>query len=507
MTLRANGWVLFMGLVGWGGIGCGGGSGVPAATPERESGQSGLMNDTFAGKNKCNPKNAERPFVVEWDATDMSSFEAFATNDVVIVRYEGCELRVLDHCRDDSVRGKLGAYRPVEWTTGQLETVDISNEGELYAKLPLGAASLGGRVQGGEKFHMEYYVAGTRNASRTDVYRAELDQLSGCKGATHWVYGYNLGAFALGSVKDTSVEVGGSLYGFGAGANKKSHRAADKKGGDLGVCKSDVAAEVSGCKSPVRLILREVQTGADPSAEAAKAPDTNESLNAAGQIAAKLEMSEEARAHFTAATEKWNAGDGKGCLKELDAHDKLDPKNKSTDAKGGLGNIRAMCLMQSGQCDAGKKMMRKVQESMAQKDTDPAQIDHAVEGIAANYCQGANMSQRDQLLKALHTLAYSSYKKVDLATCKSSYDTATRLKSVVKPRDENDSEVVNAARMLSVHGPQCFERAGDCATAYKLSVVENPITGEEKLDAETRNKLRLEQFESLHRSCKGKVKP
>jgi len=489
-------------------LSCGGGTGVPATTPERESGQSGLMNDTFAGKNKCNPKSADRPFVVEWDATDMSSFEAFASNDVVVVQYEGCELRVLDHCRDDSIRGKLGAYRAVDWTTGQLETVEISNEGELYAKLPLGAASLGGRVQGGEKFHMEYYVSGTRNASRTDVYQADLEKLAGCKGATHWVYGYNLGAFALGSVKDKSAEVGGSFYGFGAGANTKSHRAADKKGGDLGVCKSDVAAEVSGCKSPIRLILREIQTGADPSAAAAKASDTDASLNAAGQIAAGLEMSDQARAHFTSAQEKWTAGDGKGCLKELDAHDKLDPKHKSTEPKtgAGLANIRSMCLMQSGQCDAGKQLQRKFQEAFATNDTDPAQIDNAVGGIAANYCQGANMSQRDQLLKAVHTLAYSSYKKVDLATCKSSYDTVKKLVPVVKPRDENDSEVVNAGRLVTVYGPQCFERAGDCATAYKLHVAENPISGEEKLDAPTKNKLRLEQFESMHKGCKGKVK-
>jgi hypothetical protein len=464
------------------------------------------MDETFAGKNKCNPKNAERPFVVEWDATDMSSFEAFATNDVVVVKYEGCELRVLDHCRDDSVRGKLGAYRAVDWTTGQLETVDIATEGELYAKLPLGAASLGGRVQGGEKFHMEYYVAGTRNSSRSDLYEADFEGLSGCKGATHFVYGYNLGAFALGSVKETQAEAGGSLYGFGAGANTKNRRAADKKGGDLGVCKSDVAAEVSGCKSPIRLILREIQKGADPERAAQKAPDTDQSLNAAGQIAVKLEMSDQARAHLTSALEKSNAGDGKGCLKDLDAHDQLDPKHKSTDPKGGLNFTRPICLMQAGQCDAGKQQLRKVQEAMAQPDTTPQSIDTAVDGFAARYCQGANMSQRDQYLKALHTLANAGFRKVDVATCKSSYDTMVRLKNVVKPRNDEDHEVINAPRLLLAHAPRCFEKAGDCEQAYKVFVAEFPKEGEEKLDADTKKKVRQMQFESSVSSCKGKVK-
>lgn len=487
--------------------GCGGGAGVPATTGERESGQSGLMNDTYAGKNKCNPQNAERPFVVEWDATDMSSFEAFASNDVVVVRYEGCELRVLDHCRNDSVKGSIGAYRPVDWTTGQLETVDISNEGELYAKLPLGAASLSGRVQGGEKFHMEYYVAGTRSSSRPDVYRADLEKLSGCKGATHFVYGYNLGAFALGSAKQTEIEAGGSLYGFGAGGNTKSKRSADKKGGDLGVCKSEVAAEVSGCKSPIRLILREIQAGADPEREAQKAPDTDASLNAAGVVATKLEMSDQARAHLTSATEKQTAGDGKGCLKELDAHDQLDPKHKSTDPKGGLGYTRSMCLMQAGQCDAGRQLARKVAEVVSMPNTSPQTMDQTVDGLAATYCQGANMSQRDQYLKALNTLANAGTRTVDAATCKSSYDTMVRLRNVVKPRDQDDFEVINASRLMLAHAPACFAQAGDCNTAYKVFVAEFPKDGEEKMDADTKKRIRHKQFEMTSAKCRGKVQP
>src|SRR5262245_43570746 len=84
------------------GAACGGAPTVPGVTPSRESGQSSLMGETFAGKNKCNAANHERPFIIEWDATDMSSFEARAANDVVVVKYVGCDLKVLDSCVDDS---------------------------------------------------------------------------------------------------------------------------------------------------------------------------------------------------------------------------------------------------------------------------------------------------------------------------------------------------------------------------------------------------------------------
>lgn len=79
--------------------GCGGGG---AGSP----GPAGKLADkTFAGQNRCNPKNAERPFIIEWDQTDQSTFQAITANDVVFVKYEGCNLKVLDGCRDDSVKG------------------------------------------------------------------------------------------------------------------------------------------------------------------------------------------------------------------------------------------------------------------------------------------------------------------------------------------------------------------------------------------------------------------
>ena len=57
----------------------------------------------------------------------MSSFQARTATDVVFVKYEGCNLTVIDSCSDDSVRGALGSYKPVDWTGGAVEKVDIGN--------------------------------------------------------------------------------------------------------------------------------------------------------------------------------------------------------------------------------------------------------------------------------------------------------------------------------------------------------------------------------------------
>ncbi len=487
------------------GAACGGG--MPGARGSRESGQSKLMDSTFAGSNKCNARSHDRPFIIEWDATDMSSFESHASNDIVFVRYEGCEMKVLDQCRNDSVRGSLGAYKAVDWTSGSLEKLAIATEDELVAKLPLGVASLGGRVHGGEKFQMEYYVAGTRNATRDAVYLKELAELPGCKGATHFVYGYNLGAFALGSVSELNASVEGSLYGFGAGTSHSSSQKADKKGGDLGTCKSDTAREIEGCKVPIRLTLREISPGDNPDATAAKAPETDDSLNLAGKVEQKIEMGDDARAHYEAASEKMRAKDGKGCLAELDAHDKLDAKHMSSDPKSGIfGLMRGQCLMLAGKCDAGKTAFRKAWTAGPGANDEPERVDQVTEAMAATNCQGGSMSPRDQLLQALKQLTDGgTIGKKDKALCASAWATVKKLGPQVKPKDDSDTQVIWGVKNAYSTAALCLTRAGDCDgafAAYKEGYPPDLMANLNKGDAKVKEQVLRGAFESSNQKCK-----
>lgn len=471
----------------------------------RESGQSNLMADSFAGKNACNPENHLRPFIIEWDATDMSSFEQHAANDIVFVQYEGCSLRVLDECRNESIRGEQGAYKPAEWTSGSLETLDVNNSAELYAKLPLGQATLGGRVEGGEKFHMEYYVAGTKTASRDAVYRSDLEGKYGCEKATHFVYGYNLGAFALGSSKNLTASAGGSAFGFGAGGSETRASSAEKKGGKLSVCDSESAKEVEGCKAPIRLTLRDIRPGENPEKTAMAAPDTPESLTAAAMVNSKIEMSEEAKSRVEAAQRKIAAKDGAGCLKELDAYDKLTPKSKSTDPKVPYAMYRAQCLMMSGKCDAGKTLTRKYFEQTGQMLGE--QIDRSAEALGSMYCQG-KMSDRDTLLKALMELQKGAYQgDIGTKACSDAYVTVTKLRDKVKPKDEEDTQITSAKTHGHHTAAACFGRAGDCKAALKV-YTEGELQqtwAKDIKDVAMRDNLIKSNFESSVQKCKGKI--
>ena len=474
----------------------------------RDSGQSRLMDESFAAQNACNPDDHTRPFIIEWDATDMSSFESFAANDIVIVKYEGCKLRVLDECRNDSIRGSQGAYKPPEWTSGQLESLDIHNEGELYAKLPLGSATLGGRVAGGERFHMEYFVAGTVYATRDAVYRGDLESNPGCDSATHFVYGYNLGAFALGSYNETDIEAGVSVYGFGGGGSRSTGRSAEKKGGDLAVCRSDSMTEVLGCKAPIRLNLREIRDGESPEVQAMAKPDDAASLTAAAAVDAKVEMTAEARAHLDAAMAKIASGDGKGCLAELDAHDKLDPNHKSTDPKNAsFATYRAQCIMMSGKCDAGKALMAKAAEAAPNPASTPESNERWVEVTAMQFCQGDSMSERDQLLKVNYELSQAAASgKPEVKYCEERLAKAKKLMPKVKPRDDDDHMMVSMDYSIFNYAPGCFVRAGDCDKAFKAYRDTVPARMREAWDGikdeAQREKTYRDGFEGSHKKCK-----
>ena len=435
----------------------------PQTTGERESGQSDLMSETFAGQNRCSADEHPRPFIIEWDATDASSFEAIASHDIVFVKYEACTLTVLESCRDESIRGRHGAYRPPQWTSGSLETVAIENEGELYAKLPLGAASLGGRVSAGERFRMEYYVAGTRSATRAAVHREDLP--AGCEGATHFVYGYNLGAFALGSAKNIEAQAGVSAYGFGGGGGGKSSHRAEKKGGDLGVCRSDSATEVSGCTAPIRLTLRPIQPGSSPEPGTPSAAELA-SLDGAMKLG-EVELSGAARAYLTAAAEKAAAGDGKGCIAELDKHDRVEPKQSSREPTSPFAAVRAKCLFLSGKCKAGKALARKTWSHHIGAEQGPEVVDALIDNLVAEHCRG-KLSDRDALLRAVKALEVgSTRKKLSVAECQEHVRTVESLMKKVGG-DDKDPRLNSLESYLPTIGPGCYVKAGDCKKARAL---------------------------------------
>jgi hypothetical protein len=311
------------------------------------------------------------------------------------------------------------------------------------------------------------------------VHRGELAGNQACAEATHFVYGYNLGAFALASASKLHGEVNGSYFGFGAGGSKTSTSSAEKKGGDIASCTGDSAKEVDTCKAPIRLTLREISDGTSDDAQAATAPDTDAAMNLAGKLQAQTEKEKQAEEHGKAAQSKLTARDGKGCLAELDQHDRLDPRPSGLSTAPTAGGwafyagVRAQCLMVAGQCNAGKQLQRRVLENTpngAQMSGD--MLDKLVEASAQQFCQGASMSPRDQMLSAINALRskQAGMQRADSASCQQAVDTVGRLRETVKPQGDDDWQLKpdGIDAMLFSAGAGCFAKAGDCSGAWAV---------------------------------------
>ncbi|MEM7153901.1 MAG: hypothetical protein AAF799_13715 [Myxococcota bacterium] len=138
---------------------------------------------------------------------------AMSEQGVLAVRYSanGCDvkLEVLPNCIGQG-RYSFSAY------PGN-ETRIASNQTELFAKLPLGAAALEGKLAVGNSIRTDYRFAGMMTLPIGQRY--EQSSLAGqdCDRATHVVNRIYLGGFALVTGKTREIAAAATVFGVGAG--------------------------------------------------------------------------------------------------------------------------------------------------------------------------------------------------------------------------------------------------------------------------------------------------
>lgn len=467
------------------------------------------MLDSTAVARKCDEaaKGHERPFVVEWDATDLASFEAKAARDTVFVKYTGCNIEVLDRCSDNSIAGRYGTYGQPQWTSGTVQGFDIKSEGELYAKLPLGAVSLSGKIAAGESLHLKYYVSGVAISSRDMVYKNDLAAINGCKPATHFVWSYNLGAFELESSQKMSAEAEASGFGAGAGGKSKNESSHLAHGGDIKSCTSNNLMQ---CRVPIRLVLRKLEDAADAPAvaTAAAAPPAAGSYPTAAEINEKIATQEGASGAYSSALKKLEAGDGEGCLKDFDRVMKLKPDMLDNY---GAKLSRARCMMRAGKCDQGMKDARAAyaEQDLKKIKTDE-DLDKEARHIGNRECPSSTAKNDidfvERAAREMHELTMESgtgkYKPMDAKSCKAKYDAIFAKVTKMDKKDHDASRARQQGISALDTGAACVARAGKCADgeplyveSYKLKL--SGMTGVDKIAKEswaTRIKLNDKQL-------------
>jgi hypothetical protein len=416
--------------------------------------QADLVADTTVGKNRCSigavgarPQENDRPFVVEWDATDIASFESKATRDLVFVKVDGCNLKVLD-CRDDGIPGKYGSYDAVQWTTGVVEGFEIKNEGDLYAKLPFGATSLSGSLKGGNELQLKYFVSGSRPSLRSMIYKNELTANPLCASATHFVAGYDLGAFDLSTKghSGASAEVNAPA---GSGGGNYAHSESHLRGaGSLDDCKKETAKELARCRVPIRLNLRAIADGSNPGgAPVAEAPKNG---------GTPYGMSEDSLKLIQSAMRKMQLKDGPGCLADLD---RLDAGGKPMPAQN-MEMVRATCEMLVGRCDDGRKRYRAWLEQSSPGLT-PEQLDESARFASQQSCQGKQRTPVERVETAKNDASDGIYRK-DADKCAAAAKVLLEECPKIAPTEKNECD--SGAQYAS----DCIMKlGGDCELGKK----------------------------------------
>jgi hypothetical protein len=450
-------------------------------TPPTMEGREGMLSRSAVAE-QCDQasKNHLRPFVIQWDATDLADFEAKARGGTVLVRYEGCELVPLYACMDAT--RPFGSYGTPEFTSGTVQGLEVQNEGELYGKLPLGAVSLSGRLQAGESLHLKYFVSGVATASRDSVYRDEVERMDACKGATHFVYAYNLGAFELESMESSSGEVGASALGGEVGGKRSSSEKQLGHGGTIASCSTQAQ---TACRVPIRVELRPIQSGAAPVASRTPIPNVPTNPNATQDALANVEKAKQiADLQVSAGRVLNDKKDGAACLAMLDRALALDPNLQKQNL---FSSVRTRCLMRANQCDQGKKELR---EHLAAEDTErrltDEKLDEEVRKVANRECSSSQTTNAaDRMIRADRELR--EIPATDAAACLARFELFEKNMPNAGKNGEDD-RARTLARNAMPGLIRCVAKEKGCDTGKKLWVrfikVRNPNIKNPQRDAD-----------------------
>jgi hypothetical protein len=217
-------------------------------------------------QTKCSvEKSQAKPLVVEWPSADRGDLETRARrHGLVVVRYQGCEMQVLDACTAPIKY----AYSPM---TRKRDRVQMRDADSLYANIPVGAAGYEAELEKSGELDVDMTLVGRWEAERSQV---RADELQGtCGGATHVVSALTVGSFLFTSGADATVGGGASVLNAGVGANSTSSRKTLGQDGDESACEKATSADTfppDNCGGALRV---EVVPIGDAPAQAPSCPD------------------------------------------------------------------------------------------------------------------------------------------------------------------------------------------------------------------------------------------
>lgn len=201
------------------------------------------------------------PFVVEWPSASRARLESLRRSGPILVRMDGCNIEPVTGC---SVNGGY-RYSPI---TKKSESVAIRSADELHGSVPLGAASLEGKLASAGQLTVSMTLVGRFESEKTTF---RNDELAGpCARATHVVSALTIGAFRFFAGAEGEVSGGAAALGASAGGKSSTSHELLAEDGQQDACaasKADDRDPPAQCGAVVRIELLPVGAGAPARAE------------------------------------------------------------------------------------------------------------------------------------------------------------------------------------------------------------------------------------------------
>lgn len=217
-----------------------------------------------------------RPLIVDWQPEQRGDLEVAMKEGVAVVSYGREGLRLLSNCHIDGNYGFIGINK-------KEQIIRLVSEEEIKANLPLSgpaiAAKLGGELASGASIDIAMIMVGKRRTTWENVTRADLQ--GQCDGATHFVRGATIGAFAMTSGQKDRMRTAAELFGVGLSSDSNSEASLSNRDGALQDCnKADPDAKdaPAQCRALIRLELSPITEQATAMAE----PPTPEGAKTSG---------------------------------------------------------------------------------------------------------------------------------------------------------------------------------------------------------------------------------
>jgi hypothetical protein len=186
-------------------------------------------------------KDPLNPMVIEWPGTSKVDFDIRSQEGLVAVSYAGCTLKVLPRCN-------IGGSYALKTVTPTRDSFQMTTATDLYARLPLAAATLKGELSSGTGLELDYVAVGQRRAEA-----APKPGTGECEGATHYVQTITVGAYTLDAKARTSLGAGVDVAQAGAGVGRAEGERRVRGSGDVDACSSK--PEGASCMAIIQLGL------------------------------------------------------------------------------------------------------------------------------------------------------------------------------------------------------------------------------------------------------------